>query len=204
MAKLYPKGGGRLKTLEEKRMLSKWFAYSANWFVLFVQTHQEQKVAELIQKKLDPERYVVFTPTKDYAYQKNGEISKRKVPWLDGYVFIAATVSEQECKATVKPLVYMDSDIYRLLSNGDATDSVMLSEHDKSIMTAILDENFNIPALEAVIEGDKVKIIDGSALEGFGGRVKRVNKHRQTAVIEIEMLGRIIDCEVMFEYLVKP
>ncbi|GHU81440.1 hypothetical protein FACS1894191_8320 [Clostridia bacterium] len=193
-----------MKTLEEKQTLSKWFAFSANWYVLFVQTYEERRVAEFLQGKLDPEKYVAFCPTKDYAFQKNGKIATRKALLFTGYVFIAASVDEQECLATVKPLIYTDSSIYKLLSNGGDTDSVKLSEHDKAIMTAILDENFNIPALEAVLVGDRVKIIDGSALEGVGGLVKRVNKHRQTAIIEIPMFNSTIQCEVMFAYLVKP
>lgn len=176
-------------------MLLKWFAFSANWYVLFVQTYEERRVAEFLQGKLDPEKYVAFCPTKDYAFQNNGKITTRKALLFTGYVFIAATV---------KPLIYTDSSIYKLLSNGGDTDSVKLSEHDKSIMTAILDENFNIPALKAVLVGDRVKIIDGSALEGVGGLVKRVNKHRQTAIIEIPMFNSTIQCEVMFAYLVKP
>jgi transcriptional antiterminator NusG len=79
----------------------------------------------------------------------------------------------------------------------------MLSKADKAVMTALLDENFNIPALEAVQIGDRVKILEGG-LGGMDGFVKKVNRHKQTATLEIHILGRIVDCEVMLEYVVKP
>jgi DNA-binding Xre family transcriptional regulator len=66
------------------------------------------------------------------------------------------------------------------------------------MMIAILDENFHIPALKAVMLGDRVKIIDG-AFEGSGGKIKRVNKRRQTAVIELQLVDKFIECELMME-----
>jgi transcription antitermination factor NusG len=192
-----------MKTIEEKRTLSKWFAHSANWFVLFVRTHEERNAVERLQGKLDTEKYVVFVPTKDYAFKKEGEVASRRVPWLDGYVFIAATVSARECLEVVKPIVYGDPGIYKLLSNDGTSESVMLSKADKAVMTAILDENFNIPAIEAVQVGDRVNITE-RGLDGMSGSVKKVNKHKRTAIIEIHILGRILDCEVMLEYVAKP
>jgi transcription antitermination factor NusG len=192
-----------MKTLEDKRTLSKWFAHTANWFVLFVQTYEERRTAERLQKKLDPEKYVVFVPTKDYAFKRNGKLFPRKVPWLDGYIFIAADADSRECLKTIAPLIRGDSDIYKLLSNDGLPENIALTPHDKAVMTSLLDEQFNIPAIEAVKVDDKVLVIDRT-LEGIGGKVVKVNKHKQTARIQIEMFGRPIVCEVMLEYVVKP
>ncbi|GHV55226.1 hypothetical protein FACS1894216_17000 [Synergistales bacterium] len=192
-----------MKTLEDKRTLSKWFAHTANWFVLFVRTGGEDSVVARVQRKLDPEKYVVFVPTKDRAFRKKSKVETIKAQWMSGYVFIAATVDETELLEAVAPLIMNDPNIYRLLANGSPSDGVKLTERDKSIMTALLDETFNIPAVEAVFVGDEVKIVE-SSLEGFGGRVKRVNKHKYSATIEMDMFGKTIDCEIMLEYLTKP
>ena len=193
-----------MKYLEEKRTLSKWFAETANWFVLFVQTYKEQQVADSIQKKLNPEKYVVFCPTKDYAHnaKNQGKIAIPKI-WLRGYVFIASTASPNECLAELKPLIVSNKHIYRFLSNDGSPDDIALSTYDKGIMSEILDENFNIPALEAIsIEGSKVKII-GDALEGFGGRIVKVNQQRQTAIVEMKLFGREVAFEIMFRFIDK-
>jgi transcription antitermination factor NusG len=91
-----------MKTLEEKQAVSKWFVDEANWFALFVRTYEEQRVMEQLQSKLNPDRYVVFVPTKDYAFSKNGTKTIRRVPWLSGYVFIASMDSPEECLEEVR------------------------------------------------------------------------------------------------------
>ncbi|MDR1262704.1 MAG: hypothetical protein LBK46_04350 [Oscillospiraceae bacterium] len=186
-----------MKTIEEKAALSKWFSAEANWFVLFVQTKSEVAVAERLQKRLDPELFTAFVPTKDYARRLKGQVTTNRLPWLNGYVFIVTMATPEECLRVVKPLVYYDSNVYKFLSNGGQLE---LSEHDRRIMTALLDESFNIPAFEAVRIGDLVKVTDG-VLKGIGARVVRVNKHRQTAVIEVGLMRRMVEIEVMLEYL---
>ncbi|GHU77047.1 hypothetical protein AGMMS49992_23860 [Clostridia bacterium] len=189
-----------MKTVEEKRALSKWFAESSNWFVLFVKTNEEQRVVERLQKRLDTDKYIAFIPTKDYAFRTKHAITTRQVPWLRGYVFIASTVTPQEFIVDVNPIINYDSFMYRILANSLHSNNVALSSHDKLIMTTILDEHFNIPAFEAVQVWERVKINDG-ILKGIGGSVVKVNKHRQTIVIEIFMLGRLLTCEIMMEYI---
>jgi DNA-binding Xre family transcriptional regulator len=70
------------------------------------------------------------------------------------------------------------------------------------MMTAILDENFHIPALKATMVGDQVKIIDG-AFDGAGGTIKRVNKRRQTAIIKLQLADKLIECEMMIDIVEK-
>jgi transcriptional antiterminator NusG len=200
-----PIGGELMKSLEEKQAASKWFSDEANWFALFVRTYEERRVMEQLQSKLDTDRYAVFVPTKDYAFSKNGIKTIRRVPWLSGYVFIASTVSPEVCLEDVRFHIYRDPHIYKMLSNDGHMESTALSEHDKSIMTAILDEEFNIPAIEGVMVDDRVVILDG-AFRGVGGKVVKVNKHRQTATLEldIQFFGRPTALEVMLNIIERP
>jgi transcriptional antiterminator NusG len=191
-----------MKSEDEKPPRAKWFSETSHWYVHFVQTQTEERVVSELHKKLDPDSYFVFCPTKDYAFKKQGKTTKRRVPWLSSYVFVAATVEANEFLETIRPLIQSNSDVYRLLSNDGEPDNVELSSRDKAIMTAILDEDFNIPALAAIMIDDKVKIIDG-ALDGFGGRVTRINKHKQTATIEMNLFNTIVPCEVMLEFIMK-
>jgi DNA-binding Xre family transcriptional regulator/transcription antitermination factor NusG len=181
---------------------AKWFADEANWFVLFVRTGEEKNVVRRVQRKLDADKYNVFVPTKDRRFRSGGKDTVSKVIWLSGYVFIAALVDEAELIEAISPLVFIDPKIIKVLTNGSPTDGFMLTAHDKAIMTALLDADFNIPALEAVFVGDKVKITDG-VLNGLDGRVTRVNKHRRSALLEVNLFGGVIKCEVMLEILAK-
>jgi len=189
-----------MKTIEEKRALSKWFGESMNWYALFVQTKKEQEVVERLQKRLNPAKYVAFVPTRDFAYRKKDVLTVRRVPWLAGYVFIVSAVTPQECVDDVKPIIQLDHYMYKLLSNGMQSEDIALSVRDKMIMTTLLDEDFNIPAFETVKEGDRVRVRD-EVLKGVGGKVLKVNKHKQTITFEMLFLGRMVQCEVMMRYI---
>jgi len=187
--------------MDDKKALSRWFAETANWFVIFVRTREEQRIATRLQVKLDEEKYKVFVPTRDYAHTKNKETTVIKKPLFNGYLFIAATVEAKECLETVEPLFYRDSDIYRLLSNDTCAESAQLIAKDKAFMVSILDEDFNVPALEAIVEGDWVNV-NLDAFAGTDAKVVRVNKRWQTAEISMFFAGQKTDCEVALEFVI--
>jgi transcription antitermination factor NusG len=191
-----------MKTIEEKCALSKWFADSANWFVLFVKTNEKQLVVDRLQKRLVPDKYIAFIPTKDYAFRTRHTITTRKVLWIRGYVFIVATATPPEFMEAITPIINYDSYMYRILGNSFHSDNVALMPCDRVKMTTLLDENFNIPAFEVLLVGDSVRVFDG-ILKDIGGKILKVNKHRQTVTFEIFMFGRQVTCEVMMEYVTR-
>jgi len=50
-----------------------------------------------------------------------------------------------------------------------------------------------------VKEGDRVRVRD-EVLKGVGGKVLKVNKHKQTVTFVMFFLGRMVQCEVMMEF----
>ncbi|GHV27983.1 hypothetical protein FACS18948_6290 [Clostridia bacterium] len=190
-----------MKTLEEKRAVSKWFGDSANWLVLFVQSRDEQRVVNYLKPKLNPDKYVTFIPTRDFAFNKGRrKIEIQQKPWLRGYVFIVALVDEVECLNTVIPLISLHSSVYCLLPNGEGMSRILLSAHDKSVMMSLLDENFNIPAVESIFVDKKVQITD-ETFKGKFGKVKYIDKHKRYAIIELELFDTLVKCEVMLDII---
>jgi len=184
----------------DRKALSQWFADKSNWFVVFVRTREEQKIAQRLQSKLDTKIYKVFVPTKDYAHKNNKETTIIRKPLFSGYLFLATMVEAGECLLTVEPLFYRDPDIYKLLSNDGHSRNIQLTKRDKALMVSILDADFNLSAFKAVIEGDWVQV-DDSPLAGFDAKVVKVNKRRQTAVINMLFAGNRMDCEVALELI---
>jgi len=182
-----------------KKALPQWFAETANWFVVYVRTREEHRVAKRLQGKLDAENYKVFVPTRDYAYTKNKETKIVKKPLFSGYIFIAATVEAQECLQTFEPLFYIDSDIYRLLSNDRQSFNAPLSSKDRELLMKLLDAEFNAPALKATIEGDWIEISSDSLI-ALNADVVRLNKRRQTATIAMMFDGKRTECEFALDF----
>jgi transcription antitermination factor NusG len=188
----------------EKQEVSKWFAETADWYILHVKAYEEQHIATRLQAAWDTEKYLAFVPMRDYAYHKKGRTYKRRIPWIHSYVFIAATVSEDECLAEIDRLTQYDEAVYKVLRNGGREDSAKLTERDRAFMRAILDESFTIPALEVVKVGDRLVIADGSPFAGMGGRIVRVDKHKHTATVAFGLCGADMKYTVALADAFKP
>lgn len=55
---------------------------------------------------------------------------------------------------------------------------------------------------EGIMEGSKVIVLRGP-LMGHGAEIKRVNRHRRTAELEIRMLGRVKTIRLGLEIVSK-
>jgi transcriptional antiterminator NusG len=182
--------------------MTKKFIRESNWFVVFARTSEESSLAKRLQRRLDAGKYVVFVPTKDYAFRSKGEISKQRVVCFPGYVFVAADATVDECFDAVKPLISYDEAAYRFLNYGDDHTDIAVSFEDKEFLVQLLNEEFNAEALEAVQEGHTVRITDG-VLDGFEGRVKKIDKYHSTVDVEFNIGGKIMTQTLMLDIVEK-
>jgi len=186
---------------KEKQTLSKWSAEGVNWFAVFCKTYEERRVAKSLQTLLDAEnagKYYVFVPTRDYAHQKK-EVTIRKVPWLNSYVFIATTESAENCTKMVASLIVNDTTIFKVLSYDNSREAAPLTEEDKQLFIAILDNNFHIPAIKAIVVDGKVEI-QKNPIESNGGKIIKVNRRKQSALVEMFMMGENLKYEIALEF----
>jgi transcription antitermination factor NusG len=192
-----------MRTIEEKQVQSKWFGDEMFWYALFTRSTAERQVVDRIQKKVNPNEFFIFCPLKDYAFRRPGIIEARHVPWLSGYVFIISTVAPAECLSAIYPIIINDRNVFKFVRHSSDNDAIALSEHDKRIMRTLLDTDFHIPALNAVKKGDWIQIDDFSMFNGINAKVSHIQKRKQTATVEIEMLGTTVKYEVMLRYITE-
>ena len=166
------------------------FVRAAKWYVVFVKTFEEYRFAERLQSKLDADKYVVFVPTKDRSFRKKDVIKLHSVLLFPGYVFVASTDDPDKCFETLSPIVRNDETAYKMLGDEESLRCAVVDERDKALLMRLMNKEFHIAAIEAVDVGDSVVIADG-ALESLEGRVKKINKYRQTVDVEFEMFGRM-------------
>lgn len=140
--------------------------------------------------------YFIFVPTKDHTHTKESS-GIRRVPWLNGYVFIATTESAEHCIKIIDTLTVNDTAIFKLLSY-DGIKAAPLTESDKLLFVAILDENFHIPALSADIVDGKVAMAE-NAIEANGGKITKVDKCKKSAWAEMKILDEFMKYEIALE-----
>lgn len=91
--------------------------------------------------------------------------------------------------------------ILKLLQYGDSNE-IATRERESSFLKTLLNDNKCIEFLESIIERDKM-IITSGALQGLESVIKRINRHKMQATIEIELFGTIRTMTIELEVVIK-
>ena len=173
-----------------------------NWVVLFTRTGSEEKLARLLSGNLKSGEYLPFVPTKEKPYRSKGVIEKIRKPLFPGYLFVQTEISPKLIAESLGQYLKDHKDIYKLLHYGEDAKDVTLREIERLHLERLFNDNFCIDGSMGFIEGDKI-IITSGALVGLESQIKRINRHKREAIIEIEMLGALRDITVMLEVVMK-
>lgn len=160
------------------------------WYVVQVQTGRERAMCELIER-LAPKSLVgeCFTPRYQTQKKFDGEWQDVEQLLLPGYVIVD----------TSRPDLLMQTlrkipDFTRLLTMGETF--APLEERDVEwIGTFTQKWRRTIPMSMGVMEGDRVVVTEGP-LVGREALIKRVNRHKSLAVLELQICGRTVAIKV--------
>lgn len=160
------------------------------WYVVQVQTGRERAMCELIER-VAPKGLVreCFTPRYQTQKKFQGEWLEVERLLLPGYVIVD----------TAKPELLMQTlrripDFTRLLTMGETF--APLEERDVEwIGTFTQKGRRTIPMSMGVMEGDRVVVTEGP-LVGREALIKRVNRHRSLAILELQICGRTVTIKV--------
>jgi len=166
-------------------------------FVLFVKTGYEEKMIKEISaiwsfdKSLRP-----IVPMFNARFRKSGKILSEKRRWMPGYVFIESDLTGMDFYVSSKPLIVWSEYALKLLRYGnnflDTSYEMKLDEHQSFQRLFGLNDCLDIS--KGFIEGDSILVTEG-ALVGLEGSIKKINRHKMLAYVEIEMFGasRIVE-----------
>ena len=157
-----------------------------HWYVFFVRTGKEEKVKQLFEKHLYSEMIIPFIPLQEIIFKLPSTIKKEERPLFPGYLFAESELCSHEFVKKVSNLVNTYCDITRLLKYSDT--EFCMRESEKQILLSLSNENHCIKSSEGIIKGDRVHIKDGP-LKGWESIIKKVDRHKRRAWIEIEFMG---------------
>lgn len=170
------------------------------WYVLFVKAGKERKVEQYLRKQLDADISVPFIPLQEILFRRSGTV-KREIRFLfPGYVFIESILSDQQFIQEISPVITRCSDIFGLLKYSNT--EISMKESEKNMLISLCNNEYCIEASYGIIEGDKIHIIDGP-LKGMESIVRKVNRHKREALIEIEIMGDVRLVTVALETVEK-
>ena len=156
-------------------------------FVLFVRTGDEDEIVARIERELNSDMIHPFVPCKMVSFRKRGTTKQVVQVCFPGYVFLESAMDGGQFFEVEYQNIRKIKGIYKLLNYGSIYD-IAMQEDEKDALLALYRNK--IEKSIGVIEGDMVQIISGP-LMGRESVIRKINRHRREAVVEVTMFGRV-------------
>lgn len=167
------------------------------WYVVQVVGGKEKHVLELMQTFVeDGLMEECFIPQYEIMKRIRGEWRKRLEVLLPGYIFVVTKKPDRLAYELRKVPAFT-----KLLGNNDVF--IPLADQEVAFINAFTEPDHRVVAMsEGVIEGDTIVILNGP-LMGQTGLIKKIDRHKRLAYLEIEILGRVKSVKVGLEIVRK-
>ena len=166
------------------------------WYVIQVRTGTEEGIRRQCEKVIEKEILErSFIPYCEQMKRYQGEWHKEAVILFPGYVFL---VSEDEDRLYQKLKEVIG--FKKLIGTG--REIVPLDETEVRFLLEFGKEEQLVSMSEGIIVNDKVVVTTGP-LKGNEGLIRKIDRHKRRAYLEIEMFGRKIETQVGLEIVAK-
>ena len=165
------------------------------WYVVQVKSGDEHGVKALCEARLLLEQEEVFVPMYERKKKMKGNWEICQAILFPGYVFFQTE--------DVEDLFYRLKDVNRLtkiLRTGE--DFTPLHESEVAFLSRFGREEHMVEMSVGYIEGENVVVTSGP-MKDWEGKVKKIDRHKKIAVLELEFFGRMTDVTVGLEIVEK-
>ena len=155
----------------------------SNWYVIQVLPKNEYRLCVKIKSRIIPDLFQdCFVPQAEYIFKSNGSYEKRIQPLFPGYIFVITDTID----AFYDELKKVDG-FKRVLKEGDFFTPI--SKEEAAFIAGFTDDDYNIGMSEGYILDSKVYITSGPLL-GREGVIKKIDRHKRLAIIELYFMGQ--------------
>lgn len=166
------------------------------WYVMQVYTGTENKIQAWCREEMNaPVLQECFIPLYEEKKRIRGEWIIQKKPLFPGYVFLV-TDRLEDLQVQLQQIPGMT----RLLGTGD--EILPLSDQEVQFLKRFGGDNHVVEMSEGIIENSTV-IIQSGPLAGLEAFIKKIDRHKRKAYLELEMFGRVQKVEVGLEIFAK-
>lgn len=169
---------------------------SAMWYVMQVRTGSEENIQLQCQKDISSEVLEdCFIPYYEEKRNIKGEWTTQRKILFPGYVFL----DSQQVVRLYSNLQQV-SGLTKLLKTGDEV--VPLTAEEVQFLRTFGGEEQIVGMSEGIIENSKVMVMSGP-LMGKEGYIKKIDRHKRRAFLEMPMFGRVQKIQVGLEIVAK-
>ena len=165
----------------------------SNWYVLFVQTGKEDFMAARCRELISPELLTgAFVLRFQKMFQIRSAWTVKEAVLFPGYVFLE-TNDITSVRKELRRIPFFKSLLGR---DEDQIHPIYLAE--KTRLLQFLNKDHVIETSTGYKEGDHIEITAGP-LVGHLAEIKRINRHKRTATVEVELAGKKVKMELGLE-----
>lgn len=166
------------------------------WYVMQVRTGSEENT--LIHCKKNIPATILescFIPYYEEKKRFGGQWKTLKKILFPGYLFVVSNDVEQ---------LYLNLKTVQGLTKliGAGTDIIPLSDREIEFLQSFGGENQVVEMSQGIIEGDRI-VIQSGPLMGKEGLIRKIDRHKRKAWLELEMFGRLQKVEIGLEITKK-
>ncbi len=169
------------------------------WYILFVNTGREHHLSNWINQRFSDKHLKSFFPTRELFYKKSGNAYTRILTMFPGYLFIETEICSTEFLQHIWFIIKTSEDIIRILKYGDS-DEITLQEDECRELKRLLNNDHCVELSVGFIEGDKIIVQEGP-LMGRESIIKKINRHKREAFIDLEIMGGVRRVKIGLEVL---
>lgn len=162
------------------------------WYVMQVRTGKEEETISMVRQYTTGSHMgECFLPRYEQKKKYAGAWHLVQALLFPGYVF----VETEEIEKFYMGLKQVPS-LTKVLGTGERWTSII--DEDLKVLERLLNKRRLVEMSTGCIEGDQVVIVDGP-LKGLETVVRKINRHKKTALVEMHMFGRRQDVAVGLE-----
>ena len=163
------------------------------WYVAQVQAGRESSTLEMCRRLVPPSVMEdCFMPEYEVMWKIRGEWRLVKRLLFPGYLFFVTDDPEalnRELSRVPMPI--------RLLGN-EENSFFPLTGKERDWFLSFMDGNHTVRMSEGYISGDKITVTRGP-LMGFEGDIRKIDRHKRRAYIDVSLFGRTVPASVGLE-----
>lgn len=168
------------------------------YYVICTLTGKEDIVKDEILAQIGQEKKEkIHILTRERKQKYRGEWQIRKEKLFPGYLFMDLEASQVEL---VLQALRRATEHAKVLKTGD--ELFPIHEEEEQLLRRLTGDTTNVAVSVGVIVGDKIIVKEGPLI-GMEGMIKRIDRHKRMAVLEVELFNRVSEVKVGLEIVEK-
>jgi transcription termination/antitermination protein NusG len=157
-----------------------------NWYIIFVRTGSENKVKHALKNTFNGNIIKPFIPLHEILLKFSGKIKREFKVLFPGYLFVESSLAEIDFIEFIKPFLKNLQDFISFVRYSNF--EIALKESEKQMLLRLCNDKNQILSSVGIIEGENIIILNGP-LKGIESKVKKINRHKRQAWLELEFMG---------------